>query len=64
MSFKWDDETQKRIDRNRRNEKIIGAIVVVAMFSLAIGIRLLIVGGDMTCFWAQDVGTCMAILRK
>lgn len=45
--------------------KAIAYIIFVFVFVAAIvGIRFLIVQDHPECFWAQDVGTCMAISEK
>lgn len=40
---------------------ILGSLFLVAIIAIPILIRLWIVQGDMTCFFATDVGVCMAV---
>jgi uncharacterized membrane protein YiaA len=64
MSFTWDERTQKRIDKNKRQKKIISWIAIVVVIAAIIGIRIWVIGGWNECFWAQDVGTCLSILNS
>ena len=69
MSFTWDAKTQARIDKQRRKSSIIGAIGAVLMIAvvlaIVVGIRFAIIGFEYNeCFWAQDVGTCLALRNK
>jgi len=51
--------------RRRRREKIVANVIsvagVVAIIVIVIALRLWIVGAEMDCFWARDVGLCMAV---
>lgn len=38
---------------------VIGAVLL--LFAVALGIRLLITGGDWGCVFAQDPGLCVAV---
>lgn len=69
MSFKWDPKTQARIEKARRKENIqtavLGTLLILGILTVVVAIRWAIVGFEYNeCFWAQDVGTCLALRNK
>lgn len=43
---------------------LMAGLVLVAIVVGAILIRAYIMGGFNECFWAQDAGLCLAIMRR
>ena len=69
MAFTWDPVTQAQIDKRKRKDRIItniiGWAIVLGILAIAVTIRLAIIGWEYNeCFWAQDVGTCLAVRSK
>lgn len=49
------------MSKSSRRANVIAGLFIASMFVAVIIIRYLIVGDFGDCFWAQDVGTCLAI---
>lgn len=67
--FTWDPVTQAEIDKRKRKERIrtaiLGWVIVLSVIAIAVTIRMAIIGWEYNeCFWAQDVGTCLAVRNK
>lgn len=59
------EELRKRNNRERVLYNIIGIFVVLLIISIGVFVRFMIIGGEFNeCFWAQDVGTCLALRSK
>ncbi len=59
------EQLKKRNNRERIFYNLVGIAIVLAIISVAVVVRFLIIGGEFNeCFWAQDVGTCLALRNK
>lgn len=69
MAFTWDPVTQARIDKRRKRQRIINTVgyivTTLVILAVVVTIRMAIIGWEYNeCFWAQDVGTCLAVRGK
>lgn len=69
MPFTFDPETQARIDKRKRKENIqtaiLGTLLILGILTVVVAIRWAVIGFEYNeCFWAQDVGTCLALRNK
>ena len=59
------EQMKKRNNRERIFYNLVGIAIVLAIISIAVIVRYFIIGGEFNeCFWAQDVGTCLALRNK
>lgn len=59
------EQPKKRNNRERIFYNLVGIAIVLAIISVVVVVRFLIIGGEFNeCFWAQDVGTCLALRNK
>lgn len=59
------EKLKKRNNRERIFYNVIGILVVLVIISIGVFVRFMIIGGEFNeCFWAQDVGTCLALRNK
>ena len=59
------EELRKRNNRERILYNFIGILIVLIIISIGAFVRFMIIGGEFNeCFWAQDVGTCLALRSK
>ena len=59
------EKLKKSNNRERIFYNLVGIAIVLAIISIAVIVRYFIIGGEFNeCFWAQDVGTCLALRNK
>ena len=59
------EQLKKRNNRERIFYNLVGIAIVLVIISMGVIVRYLIIGGEFNeCFWAQDVGTCLALRNK
>ena len=59
------EQLKKRNNRERIFYNVIGILVVLVIMAIGVFVRFMISGGEFNeCFWAQDVGTCLALRSK
>lgn len=59
------EQLKKRNNRERILYNFIGILIVLIIMSIGVFVRFMIIGGEFNeCFWAQDVGTCLALRNK
>ena len=59
------EQLKKRNKRERIFYNVIGILFVLVAIPIGVFVRFMIIGGEFNeCFWAQDVGTCLALKGK
>ncbi|HMT88114.1 MAG TPA: hypothetical protein PKC73_00640 [Dermatophilaceae bacterium] len=59
------EQLKKRNKRERIFYNVIGILFVLVAIPIGVFVRFMIIGGEFNeCFWAQDVGTCLALRGK
>lgn len=59
------EQLKKRNKRERIFYNVIGILFVLVTIPIGVFVRFMIIGGEFNeCFWAQDVGTCLALRSK
>lgn len=59
------EQLKKHNNRVRIFYNLVGIAIVLAIISIGVIVRYFIIGGEFNeCFWAQDVGTCLALRNK
>ena len=59
------EQLKKRNKRERIFYNVIGILFVLVAIPIGVFVRFMIIGGEFNeCFWAQDVGTCLALRSK
>lgn len=59
------EQLKKRNKRELIFYNVIGILFVLVAIPIGVFVRFMIIGGEFNeCFWAQDVGTCLALRGK
>lgn len=59
------EQLKKRNGRINVLYNIVGIAILLIIVGIAFLVRFFIIGGEFNeCFWAQDVGTCLALRNK